>query len=281
MLYSVNGDLVPAAEATVSVRDRGFMYGDAVFETMRAYDGAVFRFDAHLDRLANSCSLLGIDHDLPDAVFRERVRETLSANDLTEAYVKLSVSRGVQPGKLDPGPATDPTVVVQVSELDRGPAWDTPATLETSPVQRIPDDAIPAAAKTHNYLNGILARAELEADADEALMCDLEGEIAEGAASNLWFVRDGDLYTPTTDGPVLPGITRALVLELAHEAGLAVHEGSYEPAAVRDAEEAFLTNRTWELRPIATLDGHEIGGGPVTERLSRRYDERVERVCYD
>ncbi|MFC6768732.1 aminotransferase class IV, partial [Natrinema soli] len=213
------------------------------------------------------------------------IRETLAANDLADAYVRLSITRGVQPGTLTPRPDVDPTVVIYAKPLPRGgldeePVWDGPATVETVETRRAPDEAIPAAAKTHNYLNGILARAELGDGADEALMCDLEGRVSEGATSNLWFVRDGELHTPTIDGSVLPGITRAIVLELAREAGLLVREGRYEPVDVLEADEAFLTNRTWELRPIATLDGREIGGGPVTERLSRLYDERVEESCY-
>jgi len=284
--YHVDGDLVPASEATVSVDDRGFRYGDAAFETLRAYGGTIFAWDAHFERLERTCEALSLEHGLTAADLRNRIDETLVANDLADAYVRLSITRGVQPGKLTPQPDVDPTVVVYANPLPRGglageSVWDEPATVETVTTRRVPDEAIPAAAKTHNYLNGILARAELEADADEALMCDLEGHIAEGATSNLWFIRDGELYTPTTDGPVLPGITRKIVRDLAREAGIKVHEGSYEPADVHGAAEAFLTNRTWELRPIATLDGHEIGGGPVTERLARRYDERVERTCYE
>ncbi|GAA0653776.1 aminotransferase class IV [Salarchaeum japonicum] len=275
MLYSVDGDLVPADDATVSVRDRGFQYGDAVFETMRAYDGRVFRFDAHLDRLANSCSLLGIDHELSAETLRERVRETLDANDLAEAYVKLSVSRGVQPGKLDPGPATDPTVVVQVRELDRGPAWDAPATLETSSVQRVPSEAIPAAAKTHNYLNGVLARRSV--DADEALLLDASGSLAEGATSNVFFVRDGVLRTPSLDGPILPGITREVVLDIARERDIPVETGRYDPAALRRADEVFLTNSTWELRPVRRYDDTTYEEFPVTERLHDAYRARTRR----
>ena len=283
--YHVDGDLVPAGEATVSVDDRGFRYGDAAFETLRAYGGTIFAWDAHVERLERTCEALSLEHGLTAADLRGRIDETLAANDLADAYVRLSITRGVQPGKLTPQPDVEPTVVVYTKPLPRGgvageSVWDEPAAVETVETSRIPDEAIPAAAKTHNYLNGILARAELGVDTDEALMCDLEGYLAEGATSNLWFVRDGDLYTPTTDAPVLPGITRQIVLELAREAGVTVHEGRYEPTAVRDADEAFLTNRTWELRPIATLDGDEIGGGPVTERLARRYDERVERTCY-
>ena len=284
-IYHVDGDLVPASEATVSVDDRGFRYGDAAFETLRAYGGIVFAWDDHVERLQRTCESLSLEHGLPAEDLRARIDETLAANDLADAYVRLSITRGVQPGKLTPQRTVDPTVVVYVEPLSRGgfegePVWDEPATVETVETRRVPDDAIPAAAKTHNYLNGILARAELGDDADEALLCDLEGRLAEGATSNLFFVRDGDLCTPTADGPVLPGITRKLVLELARDAGVSVREGRYEPADALEADEAFLTNRTWELRPIATLDGRAIGGGPVTERLSNRYDARVEASCY-
>lgn len=286
-LYHVDGDLVPASEATVSVDDRGFRYGDAAFETLRAYGGTIFAWDRHVDRLERTCEALSLDHGLSSADLRDRIDRTLAANDLADAYVRLSITRGVQPGKLTPDPAVDPTVVIYVSPLPRGgtegtPVWDGPATVRTVETRRIPDAAIPAGAKTHNYLNGILARAELRGtDADEALLCDRDGAVAEGATSNLFFVRDGRLFTPSTDGPVLPGITRALVLELAAAAGIETRTGRYDPADVRDADEAFLTNRTWELRPIDALDDAPIGGGPITDRLARRYDERVERTCYD
>ncbi|NUB91609.1 aminotransferase class IV [Haloterrigena sp. SYSU A121-1] len=288
--YHVDGEIVPASEATVSVDDRGFRYGDAAFETMRAYGGTIFAWDRHVERLESTCDALSLAHGLTGADLRERIDETLAANDLADAYVRLSITRGVQPGKLTPRPEVDPTVVVYAKPLPRGglegdSVWDESATARTVETRRVPDEAIPTGAKTHNYLNGILARAELRdadgsVEADEALMCDLEGSVAEGATSNLFFVRDGILQTPTTDGDVLPGITREIVLELAAEEGIPTREGEYDLADVLEADEAFLTNRTWELRPIATLDDREIGGGPVTERLSRLYDERVERVCY-
>ena len=288
--YHVDGVLVPASEATVSVDDRGFRYGDAAFETLRAYGGTVFAWDRHLERLESTCEALGLEHGLSDADLRERIDETLAANDLADAYVRLSITRGVQPGKLTPQPEVDPTVVVYAKPLPRGglegeSVWDDPATVRTVETRRMPSEAIPAAAKTHNYLNGILARTELRSEdgtveADEALMRDLEGRVAEGATSNLFFVRDGRLHTPTTDGPVLPGITRELVLESAAADGIPTREGRYGLEDVLEADEAFLTNRTWELRPIATLDGRKLGGGPITARLSRLYDERVERVCY-
>jgi branched-chain amino acid aminotransferase len=284
MQYHVDGDLVPADEATVSVRDRGFMYGDAAFETLRAYGGSIFEWDAHVDRLRRTCEAIGLDHGLPDDDLHDRVLETLDANDLGDAYVKLSITRGVQPGKLSPDPEVDPSVVVIVSELPRGgvggtDVWDDPAAVETVPTRRVPDAAIPAGAKTHNYLNGILARLDLH-DADEALVRDVEGYVAEGATSNVFFVREDGLHTPTTDGPVLPGITREVVLELAREEEIPVHTGWYDPADVRDATEAFLTNTTWEIRPIETADGIAVGGGPVTDLLRTRFDRLVEDRHY-
>ncbi|WP_435179941.1 aminotransferase class IV [Halorussus sp. AFM4] len=304
MYYHVDGDLVPAEEATVSVRDRGFMYGDAAFETLRAYGGRPFEWAAHADRLGRTCDALGLDHGLSDADLRGRVRETLAANEFEDAYVKLSISRGVQPGKLAPGLVEDPAVVVYVAELPRGgradrggePAWDGPATAAVVETRRVPDAALPAHAKTHNYLNGILARLELaggdaaeageQEGPDEALMLDGDGHLAEGATSNLFFVRDGTLHTPSLDGPVLPGITRRVVLDLAEREGIRVQEGAYGPAALRDADEAFLTNSTWEIRPLAAVEGRdgervEFGRGPVTDALAEAFDARVEREHYE
>lgn len=287
--YHVDGAVVPADEATVSVRDRGFMYGDAAFETLRVYGGDPFVWEAHVDRLQRTCETLGFAEAVPAAAdLRDRVLETLAANDLTEAYVRLSVTRGVQPGKLTPDEAVEPTVVVIVKALPRGGlegehVWDGPARVRTVDCRRIPDEAIPADAKTHNYLNGILARLELrdgDGDADEALLRSVDGFLTEGATSNLCFVADGVLRTPTTDLPILPGITRETVLELAREADVPVETGRYEPAALAEAEEVFCTNSTWEIRPVTRVNDDSFGVGATTERLQRLFDERVEAIHY-
>ena len=290
-IYHVDGELVAADEATVSVEDRGFLYGDAAFETMRAYDGEIFEWDAHMDRLNETCDVLGLDHGLSRGDLKARVDETLDANGVGDAYVRLSITRGVQPGKLTPDEVVDPTVVVIVKPLPCGgcqsqPVWDGPATLQTVKTKRMPDAAIPSRVKTHNYLNGILARLELRVtDADEALMVDLDGRVTEGATSNLFFVQNNALRTPSLDGPVLPGITRRVVLELAAEEGIPVKEGQYTPDDVRQADEVFLTNSTWELRPVETVDGISVGdregAGPVTTLLSRLFDAHVESTHYE
>jgi branched-chain amino acid aminotransferase len=289
-LYHVDGDLVPADEAGVSVRDRGFMYGDAAFETLRAYGGRPFEWDAHEKRLRNTCEVLGMADAVPDDL-EERVHGTLAANDLEEAYVRLSVTRGVQSGKLTPAPEVDPTVVVVVKRLPRGGVdgervWDRPATVQTVQTRKPAPDALPPAAKTHNYLNGILARLELrraatdDYSADEALLRDADGHLAEGTTSNVFFVADGTLKTPSTDVPLLPGITREVVLDLARAESFPVETGRYGVGDLRDADEAFLTNSTWELRPVASVDGIAVGGGPITSLLRRLFDERVEERHY-
>lgn len=286
MYYHVNGALVSAENATVSVRDRGFRYGDGAFETLRAYGGSLFAWEAHHRRLRRSCETLGMDTAVPTDL-QQRITETLEANDLADAYVRVSVTRGVQPGKLTPSPTVDPTVVVVVDELPRGgrqgeSVWDDPATVQTVTTRRIPDSALPVDAKTHNYLNGILARLELRRattdshQPDEALLRDTDGYVAEGATSNLFFVDEGTLKTPKSD-TILPGITRNIVLDLAGDEGFPVEIGRYTLDDVRAADEAFLTNTTWELRPVGTVDGITVGSGPITTLLTRLYDDLVEQ----
>jgi branched-chain amino acid aminotransferase len=282
--YHVDGELVPAGSAAVPVEDRGFLYGDAAFETLRAYGGSTFAWEAHRERLGETCERLGMPGAVP-ADLRDRVRETLAANDLEDAYVRLSVTRGVRSGKLTPARDVDPTVVVIVKPLPRGgldgePVWDGPATVETIETRRVPSNAIPAGIKTHNYLNGILARLELDAEADEAIMLDGAGAVTEGAASNLFFVDDGTLKTPSTGRDLLPGVTRSVVLEIASGESFPVEEGRYDPDAVRRADEVFLTNSTWEVRPVGELDGRDLETGPVTRLLSRLFRERVEAGHY-
>jgi branched-chain amino acid aminotransferase len=287
--YHVDGKLVPAEEATVSVRDRGFMYGDAAFETLRVYAGEVFEWEAHFDRLTRTCRTLGFDEAMPPADdLRERVLETVAANDLADAYARVSITRGVQSGKLTPDPRVAPTIVVVVDGLPRGgtageAVWDGPATLRTVERRRPPDAALPAGAKTHNYLAGILARIELRAAdpaADEAVIRDLEGYVTEGATSNVFFVDGGTLRTPSTRLPILPGVTRGVVLDVAREEGLPVETGRYTVRDLQAADEVFLTNTTWELRPVASVDGVSLETGPMTRLLSRLFDERVERDHY-
>jgi len=297
--YHVDGELVPADAATVHVEDRGFAYGDAAVETLRAYGGEVFRWSDHAERLASTCEALALDHGLDDAELKRRVDETLAANDLSDAGVRLSITRGRQPGgfgpepPLDPRAEADPTVVVVVWPAARGgvgsaPAHDGPAALQTTKTRTVSDRAVPADARTHNRLNRILARLELRVTgADEALVLDADGHVAEGAAATLFFADGTGLKTPSLDGPVLPGVVREVVIEIADAEGIPVEEGTYTPSDVREADEVFLTNTRWELRPVRTVDGIDVGSdgegvaGALTTLLSRLFDRHVEERHYD
>jgi len=284
MRYHVDGDLVDAEDATVSVRDRGFQYGDAAFETLRAYGGQTFAWVAHYRRLEATCDALGIDHDFDAGDLRGRVHETLAANDLTEAYVRLSITRGVQHGRLAPRENADPTVVVVVDPLPKGGVdgervWNAPADVQTTTVEPTPDATIPSNAKTHNYLPGILGRIDAD-DADEALFVDDDDRVTEGASSNLFFVDDGTLHTPGADLDVLPGVTRWAVTELADDLGIPVETGHYDLGDLYAADEAFLTNTTWEVRPIARVDDTSYGTCKVGAALAREYAREIERRHY-
>ncbi|MEF8855185.1 MAG: aminodeoxychorismate lyase [Haloarculaceae archaeon] len=286
--YHVDGRLVPAGEGSVDIRDRGFMYGDAAFETLRVYDGEPFGWEAHVDRLERTLTTLDFAEAMPPrADLLDRVDETVAANDFTDCWAKLSITRGVQPGKLTPADRVDPTILVTLGELPRGgvhghPVWDGPATTRIATRRQPSPDAIPPGAKTHNYLHGILARLELRGtESDEALVLDGDGYLTEGATSNLFFVDEGRLRTPSTARPLLPGITRSVVLELARSEDFPVETGSYRRTDLRRADEVFLTNSTWEIRPVTRVGDETYDVGPITTLLGRLFDERVEAEHYD
>lgn len=285
LTYLVDGELFDASEASVNVRDRGFLYGDAAFETMRVYAGELFAWEAHMDRLDATCRLLDIDHGIDSDTLYEWVMRVLAENDLQEAAIRLSITRGIQPGALRPTPAVDPTVVIIVRELGRSgiegqPRWETPATVYSASRHKIPDSAIPAAAKTHNYLSGVLAHLDLPDDGDEALLRTVDGSIAEGTISNLFLVDEGRLLTPGEES-ILPGITRYAVMVLAELLEIEVSETPIQPAMLTTVDEAFLTNTTWEIRPIESVDGHHIGEGRLTRRLRTAFDTAIEANFYE
>ncbi len=285
----MNGRLVPASEATVSVHDHGFRYGDAVRVELRAYGGSVFEWETNDERLRRAASELRLGEAVPEDL-HERVRETLAANDLADAHLTVATTRGVG-GGLTPHHDSEPTVIVTAEERPRGGldgtrAWDDPALVQIVKTRAISERAIPTPALTHARLDSVLARRELERastddyHADEALVRDEEDNLVGGAASSVFFVADGTLKTPSA-AVAFPDVTREVVLDLAREESFPVETGEYAPADVRGADEAFLTNPTWELRPIARADGVAVGTGPVTQLLARLFDEYVERRHYE
>ncbi|PSQ56306.1 4-amino-4-deoxychorismate lyase [Halobacteriales archaeon SW_7_71_33] len=269
-------DATTPERARVSPLDRGFLYGDAAFETLRCYDGQPVLLSEHVDRLHETLSALSI----PAAPSVERVRAwtdrlldglaTETASDPTtggydgDAYVRLSVTRGERRGVLTPT-ETDPTLVGVAVPLST--RRYEPALVETADERRY--DAALYRLKTHNYLPSVLARGE--SDADEVLMRDASGAVASGAGSNV-FVLDGDaLVTP--EAPVRRDVTREAVRSVAADLGYATREARVR--SVADADAVVLTNTTWGVRPVGSVDGHPLPVPDAVERLADRYLDRV------
>lgn len=267
-LVWLNNEVLPAEQARISVLDRGFNLGDGLFETMRAYEGRIFRLREHLERLGRSAERIGLP--LP-SYLAEGARETLVANGLREAAVRLTVSRGIAPPGLEPPDRPEPTCVITAR-----PAPAPPASLRAGTASgRLNEHAPTAGLKWLGYLDSILALAEARsAGYDDALVLDTAGHLAEGTASNLFVVARGVLRTPPLACGVLPGITRAAVIEIASELELPVVETILEPTILGTADEAFLTSSIREVVPLVAVDGRSIGEGrpgPITHRVQGRY----------
>jgi len=282
VLVSIDGRIVPAAEATVSVLDRGFLYGDSVFEAFRTYGRVPFALDAHLERLARSAARTLIELPVSLAVLRSETEALLAAAGQHESVVRMMVTRGsAQTLGLDPSLARGPRRVTFAVELTELPdeLYERGATVITYPTQRIADATNAAGAKLANYLVAVLAMREAKAQgAEEALVLNGAGEVAEGCTSNVFLVEAGVLVTPPESMGILLGITREHVLELAKQAGIRVEERPFLAADLARAEEAFITSSIREIVPIIAVDGTVIGTGkpgPVTRRLIAAFRQRT------
>jgi branched-chain amino acid aminotransferase len=281
----LNGRVVAAAEAGVPVFDRGFLYGDGIFETLRAVAGAVFRFERHWERLRGSATLVGLDLPVGAARLLEEIRELLATDRLRDARVRVTVTRGPgRPGDLAgaAGPATRVITAAPFVPLD--PALYA-AGIEVAVVERrqAPAAVLDPAIKSTSRLHLVLARREAAArGAFEALLLDDAGRLTEGTVSNLFLVRGGRLLTPPAPGAGLPGVTREAVLEVARAAGIPCSQEPLPVAALFEADEIFLTNTSWEVLPVRAVDARVAGGGrpgPITALLLRGYRDLVRREC--
>ena len=278
MLY-LDGRIVDPGQARIDPRDRGFLLGDGLFETMRAERGRVPFLDRHLDRLEAGAATLGIPLPQPRTTLAAACLEVLHADRLMDkdAALRITLSRGPGPRGLAPPPEPAPTLLIGAAAVaDTAPARAVISRIrrnEHSPLSRI---------KSLNYLDAVLALREAsERGADEALLCNTAGRLACASAANLFLIRDGALLTPGLDEGVLPGITRGLILELASEVGLIAEETAIAPSALERVEEAFLTNSLIGIRPLVAVNGHPVGRGgirPLTKRLRERYREHLLRA---
>jgi branched-chain amino acid aminotransferase len=280
MKIFLNDRIVPEHEAMVSVFDHGFLYGDGIYETMRAYDGIVFMLDRHIERLNRSASLIQLTVPSPDSI-RDAVYETIRANGLKSAYVRVTVSRGKGPIGLDPALCPKPTLVVIAEEFRAYPEkyYNEGVKFIIAKTRRNLIEALNPKIKSLNFLNNILAKIEAkERGAYEALMLNAEGFISEGTVCNIFFVSDSILCTPSVDTGVLDGITRELVIELAKETGLQVREGNFRTQDLFCASEVFFTNTTSEVMPVSQIEDVNYAVGDITRRLRKLYGDMVRKT---
>lgn len=278
-LVSIAGVHHAPEDAKVSVYDRGFLYGDSVFETVRTYGGKPFALSEHMERLERSAERVGIEMPISKEAFAGEVISAVEAAGNDESYVRAMLTRGSGPMGLDPSVSLVPLRVILVEPLKTLPEtmYEDGVGVVLVRTDRASDAA--EGAKVGNYLASVLALAEArKAGAHEALIINRHGEVAEGTTSNLFLVRGGTLVTPPVDAGILAGITRAYVLEAAHAQGIEVELGKVRPKHLRDADEVFISSSIRELLPVVFIDGRPVGDGrpgPVTRRLHRAFRERV------
>lgn len=273
MIVWLDGDLVPLDTARISPLDHGFTVGDGVFETLRVYDGIPFAWRRHAARLGNSAAGLGLAVPDPGAL-REAADSVLTANELSDARLRITVTGGPAPpgsGRGDAGP----TVVVVAAALE--PREET-AAVTVVPWTRNERSAT-AGLKTTSYAENVRALAlARDRGCSEALFANTRGALCEGTGSNVFVVDGGRICTPPAAAGCLLGVSRALVLELAGELGIEAEERDLPPAALLGADEAFLTSTTREVQPIARVDGTTLRApGPLTARLAAAFADLVRR----
>ncbi len=277
----INGTLFDKSEAKVSVFDHGLLYGDGVFEGIRAYAGRVFRLEQHVDRLYESAKGIHLEIPMPRQAMADAVRQTLATNHLTDAYIRIVVTRGAGSLGLDPRRTTDPQVIIITDKIALYPPelYQHGLKIITAATTRNHPNAVNPRIKSLNYLNNILGKIEAtQAGCLEALMLNHKGELAECTGDNVFVVQRGVIHTPSSDSGILEGITRGAVIELARGAGYTVIERTMDRLDVFKAEECFLTGTAAELIPVVECDGRVIGDGrpgPITRDLLERFHALV------
>ena len=284
MKIFIDGTFRDESEAKISVFDHGLLYGDGVFEGIRAYHGRVFKLKEHIDRLFFSAKAILLDLPMSHEALMQATVESCRINGLTDGYIRLVVTRGVGTLGLNPNRCKNPSVIIIADKIQVYPKelYDRGMDIVTVPTVRNLHSAVNPAIKSLNYLNNILAKIEANnAGVEEAVMLNSEGYVAEGTADNIFVVRKGALYTPPLSAGALYGITRQTVIELAEAAGWKVTEPNLTRYDLFNADECFLTGTGAELIPVVKIDGRVIGTGqpgPITRQLVENYHALTKTV---
>lgn len=275
----IDGEFFDQADAKVSVFDHGLLYGDGIFEGIRFYNGRVFRMSEHMDRLWESARSICLEIPISRQEMDSALLETIRQNNLRDGYVRLIVTRGVGNLGLNPAQCKQPGIIIIASSIALYPeeVYKRGLTVVTVPTRRMGPATLNPAIKSLNYLNNVLARIEANlANADEALMLNDAGNVAECTADNLFIVKRGQIMTPPITAGALRGITRSVVFDIAHELGIPISEPELSRHDIYIADEAFLTGTAAEVIPMIKLDGRTIGDGKpgeITNRAIARFRE--------
>ena len=282
MLVYVNGKFVPKEEAKVSVFDHGFLYGDGVFEGIRAYNGKIFKLDEHIERLFDSARAICLTPPLSAQAMKDLCYEALQKNELKDAYLRVIFSRGEGDLGLNPYLCPKAGVVVIAGKIKLYPPemYEKGMAVLTSATPRIAPEALNPKIKSLNYLNNIMAKMEgLAQGMMETLMLNSHGYLAEATGDNIFLVRKGVVYTPPEEAGILLGITRQAVMELAVEAGYELVEKNLNRYDLFTADECFLTGSAAEIISVTKVDGRVIGHGvpgPITHNLLARFRQLTQ-----
>jgi len=275
----LNGKIVGERNAKVSVFDRGFMYGDGVFETMRGSHGVVFKLDEHLDRLYGSFKITGIKIPYSEDFLKGQIYKLLKINKFEEAYIRLTVTRGAGTVGLAKIECENPTVVITAKRFSPYPAWMYKKGICVKIVKVRQNENSPVSGiKSVSFLNYILARMEAKKIGfDDAIMLNSKNRVSEAAVSNIFLVKRGALITPSPESGILPGITRKVVIESSPRIGIKVKEAAVAPKDIYSADEVFLTNSMMEIMPVIRVDNKIIGSGrpgALTKKIHEFYRTR-------
>jgi branched-chain amino acid aminotransferase len=281
MRIYVDGKFYSQGEAKVSVFDHGLLYGDGIFEGIRFYNGRVFRLEEHLERLWDSARSICLEIPMSVSEMTEALLQTIRENDLRDGYIRQIVTRGVGNLGLNPAQCKTPSVIIIAAQiaLYSEAVYRDGLTVVTCASRRTSPAALNPAVKSLNYLNNVMARIEANlANADEALMLNEQGHVAECTADNVFIIKHGQIFTPPIAAGALRGITRAVAFEIAAELGVRISEHDITRHDVFTADECFLTGTAAEVIPVVKADGRIIGSGkpgPISTRLISRFREIV------
>ncbi len=275
----IDGKFYAEADAKVSVFDHGLLYGDGVFEGIRFYNGRVFRLEEHLERLWDSARSICLEIPISVKEMTDALLETIRQNEMREGYIRLIVTRGVGNLGLNPTQCKRPSIIIIAAAIALYPKemYENGLSVVTCATRRVNPAALNPAVKSLNYLNNVMARIEANlAGADEALMLNDQGNVAECTADNLFIIKHGQIFTPPISAGALRGITRAVAFEIAVEMGVRITETEITRHDVFTADECFLTGTAAEVIPVIRADGRPIGEGkpgPISTRMIARFRE--------